>query len=378
MHIAFLTPEYPHAKVAKTGGIGTSIKNLAEGLMQQQHRVSIFVFGQKKDDIFVDSGITVHLIKTRKFKYLGWYFQRKLIQRYLNKYIVETSINAVEAPDWTGITAFMSLKCPIVIRCHGTDAYFCKLEQRTQKKKNYVLERRALHNANHVISVSQFNAQETTSIFKLKKEIRIIHNGIDTNHFKPQNTIDKGTILYFGTLIRKKGVLELPHILNTVTSQFPEMTFRVAGNDTLDNQTQKSTKSLMLEQMSDTLKGNTTWLGALPYSAIKAEIAKAHCIVLPSFAEAFPMTWLESMAMEKAMVTSNIGWANELMLDENTGYTVHPKDHELFAGRILKLLNDADLRERLGKSARQRVKKLFSSQVITKQNIDFYSRIIKT
>ena len=156
------------------------------------------------------------------------------------------------------------------------------------------------------------------------------------------------------------------------------MTFRVAGNDTLDNQTQKSTKSLMLEQMSDTLKGNTTWLGALPYSAIKAEIAKAHCIVLPSFAEAFPMTWLESMAMEKAMVTSNIGWANELMLDENTGYTVHPKDHELFAGRILKLLNDADLRERLGKSARQRVKKLFSSQVITKQNIDFYSRIIKT
>ena len=376
MHIAFLTPEYPHGNVNKTGGIGTSIKNLAEGLIQQNHAVSVFVFGQQNDAVFKDQSINFHLLKTRKFKFLGWYLQRKFIQRYINKVIVSEQIHVIEAPDWTGVTAFLNLKCPIIIRCHGTDAYFCKLEQRIQKKKNFILEHKALLNADHIISVSQFNADETKSIFKLKKQITVIHNGIDTNHFQPQNIFNKGTILYFGTLIRKKGVLELSHILNRVMSKFPEMTFRVAGNDTLDFQTQKSTKSLMLEQMSDALKEKTTWLGTLPYSDIKAEIANAHCIVLPSFAEAFPMTWLEAMAMEKAMVTSNSGWANEMMIDEKTGYSVDPKNHNLYAKRILELLKDDGLSARLGKEARKTVARNFSAEVITKKNIAYYKSII--
>ena len=376
MHIAFLTPEYPHGNVNKTGGIGTSIKNLAEGLIQQNHAVSVFVFGQQNDAVFKDQSINFHLLKTRKFKFFGWYLHRKYLQRYINKVIVSEQIQVLEAPDWTGITAFMRFKIPLIIRFHGTDAYFCKLEQRIQKKKNFILERKALLNADHIVSVSQFNADETKSIFKLKKQITVIHNGIDTNHFQPQNIFNKGTILYFGTLIRKKGVLELSHILNRVMSKFPEMTFRVAGNDTIDFQTQKSTKSLMLEQMSDALKEKTTWLGNLPYSDIKAEIANAHCIVLPSFAEAFPMTWLEAMAMEKAMVTSNIGWANEMMIDEKTGYTVGPKNHNLYAKRILELLKDDGLSARLGKEARKTVASNFSAEVITKKNIAYYKSII--
>ena len=64
MHIAFLTPEYPHGNVNKTGGIGTSIKNLAEGLIQQNHAVSVFVFGQQNDAVFKDQSINFHLLKT--------------------------------------------------------------------------------------------------------------------------------------------------------------------------------------------------------------------------------------------------------------------------------------------------------------------------
>ena len=47
MHIAFLTPEYPHVKTGTAGGIGTSIKNLAESLVALGHTVRILVYGQK-------------------------------------------------------------------------------------------------------------------------------------------------------------------------------------------------------------------------------------------------------------------------------------------------------------------------------------------
>ena len=67
MHIAFLTPEYPHPKTGHSGGIGTSIKNLASGLLAQDCKVRVLVYGQKEDAVFVDGGICVQQIKNVKF-----------------------------------------------------------------------------------------------------------------------------------------------------------------------------------------------------------------------------------------------------------------------------------------------------------------------
>jgi glycogen synthase len=49
MKIAFLTPEYPHAKTGNSGGLGTSIKNLAIALLDHGISVRVLVYGQKED-----------------------------------------------------------------------------------------------------------------------------------------------------------------------------------------------------------------------------------------------------------------------------------------------------------------------------------------
>ena len=139
MHIAFLTPEFPHERVAHAAGIGTSIKNLVVALAKEKVKVSVFVYGQQEDAVLIEEGMTIHLIKNRKYKFMGWYYHRKYLQNYLNKHILSEQIDAVEAPDWTGITAFMRLKVPLVIRFHGSDTYFCHIEKRHQKAKNCFL-----------------------------------------------------------------------------------------------------------------------------------------------------------------------------------------------------------------------------------------------
>ena len=85
MHISFLTSEYPHLLVNRAAGIGTSIKNLAEGLVRQKIKVSIFIYGQDEDVVFKENGITFHLIKQIKYKFLGWYLYRKHLVKYLNE-----------------------------------------------------------------------------------------------------------------------------------------------------------------------------------------------------------------------------------------------------------------------------------------------------
>lgn len=377
MHIGFLTSEYPHPRTTPAAGIGTSIRNMAVALVRKGIKISIFVYGQQENNVFTEDGIKFHLLKQQKFRFLGWYLHRKFLQNYLNKYIDVDKIDAVEAPDWTGITAFLNLKCPLVIRMNGSDTYFCHLEKRPQKKKNFWFEKMALHGADHLLSVSEFTAKETARLFNIKREIRVIPNSVDVQTFQPglEKSLPK-RILYFGSIIRKKGVLELAEIFNRVIQEIPEATFVMVGKDVTDRQNDKFTKKLMEELLSPEATRQVEWTGPLPYDEVLTQISKANVVVLPSFAEALPMTWIEAMAMEKALVTSNIGWAKEVMVDGETGYAVNPKDHHTYAERILQLLKDPVLAEKMGKAARKRVISSFSTAVVSEMNIRFYKRVI--
>lgn len=373
MHIAFLTPEYPHERLGHAAGIGTSIRNLALGMIKKGVEVTVFVYSQKKDFVINDLGITIHSLKKQTYKIGGWYLYRKYLERYVNKNILLHKIDFLEAPDWTGITAFMKFKCPLIIKLHGSDSYFCKLEGRKLKLKNFWFEKLALKSADYLISVSAFTAQETQHIFNLSQKITVIPNGVDTNLFIPnsQSKISK-SVLYFGSIIRKKGVLELPSIFKKVHQELPFVKFVMAGQDVVDAKTGKSTVHLFKKQCDQKLLKQVNWLGNLSYNEVQDELKKASVVVLPSYAEALPMTWLEAMAMQKAMVTSNIGWAPEVMVHEKTGFTFAPDDHQNFASHIIALLKDPDLSLRLGRAARERVEMKFSIDVVVAQHIKFY------
>ncbi len=378
MHIAFLTPEYPHTVFNRSGGLGTSIKNLASSLVEAGECVTVFVYSQAEDREFEDQGVQIHSIAKRKYTFAGWYLHRRFLQRFVNREILLNKIDILEAPDWTGITALMRFKCPLVIRCNGSDGYFCHLDNRKQKPKNRWFEKQALKNADHILAVSAFTAKLTKEIFELKKEVQVIPNSIDVAQFKPVQTPEVlNRILYYGSIIRKKGVLELAEICNIVFEQNPEARLILAGNDVRDIFTGKSTQELFSELVKSEFHKRIEFKGLLAYELVQEEIAKAAVVVLPSFAEALPMTWIEAMAMEKALVTSDIGWAKEVMLDGETGYTVDPKSHGKYADAVLKLLDDEGLRSKMGARARKQVVEHFATAVVVKQNLEFYKGVVK-
>ncbi|CAL65558.1 glycosyltransferase family 4 protein [Christiangramia forsetii] len=377
MHVAFLTPEYPHQLCNASGGLGTSIKNLAESLVRKGEEVSLIIYGQKEESNFEESGIHFYLIKQKSYFWGGWFFYRKYIQRFINKLISDKNIQIIEAPDWTGITALMNISCPVVIRMNGSDAYFCELDGRQQKPKNRFFEKKALKSADSLVSVSAFTARKTNEILGLKRHIKIIPNSIRIDEFGP--SVEKpvpNRILYFGTLIRKKGVLELAHIFNHVNSVLPDAELILIGKDVPDIFEKRSTLEIFQEKLIENAKQKVKYIGAVSYDEVKTYIKEAVVVVLPSFAEALPMTWLEAMAMEKALVTSNIGWAKEVMIDGKTGFTVSPENHQLYAERIIELLGNPDLSKEMGANARIKVLDDFSSDVVAERNIAYYNSVL--
>jgi glycosyltransferase involved in cell wall biosynthesis len=381
MKIAFLTPEYPHPLTGNSGGIGTSIKNLATGLLEQGIVVRVLVYGQKEDAFFNDNGIQIQQIKNVKLKGLSWFLTRKKLERIINKLYSNKEIDLVEAPDWTGITSFIKPdKCPIIIRLHGSDTYFCHLDNRPVKWINKLHEKRALSKADGLLAVSQFTADLTNVIFDLNKNFTIVPNLIDTRLFEidtSQSQKEK-IILYFGSLIRKKGLLELPLIFNNVIENNPETKLILVGKDVPDIITGNSSTWQMMQKMfSEKAISNVTYLGSVPHVEIKQKIKEATICVFPSFAEAFPVSWLEAMAMEKPIVASNIGWACEVIDDEKNGFLVHPTNHDLFAKKIATLLTDESQCSKVAKLAKKKVEEFFDVKILVKQNIDFYKQFKK-
>ncbi|WP_281633867.1 glycosyltransferase family 4 protein [Flavobacterium luteolum] len=381
MHIAFLTPEYPHRDILHSAGIGSSIKNLATSLHKHGNAITIFIYDQPVQEIINDNGIIIHSIKKKRYKFFGWYLYRKHIEKYCNQIIRQENITIIEAPDWTGITAFMHFKIPLIIRFHGSDAYFCHLENRKQKLKNFWFEKLAINQADAFIAPTSFAGEVSKKLFKIKKkEILTIHNGLDLEKFENNSPekFAKNTILYIGTLIRKKGVLELPGIFNKVRNDFSDAKLILIGGDASDLKTKsKSTWELIKNLFTKDDLNYVDYLGKIPYNEIQEHIKKANVCVFPTYAETFGMVTIEAMAMQKAVVNSTIGWSKELIINEESGFLVHPSDHQMYSDRIIQLLQNDLLCLEIGKQARARVEDKFDIYTLANANIEFYQKIIK-
>ena len=379
MNIAFLTPEYPNDKFDVSGGIGTSIFNLSHELVKSGHGVYVLVYGQDEDQLFEENGIVFHKIKNVKFKGISRYLSQKKTERIINQLHKSKKIDLVEAPDW-GMTSFIKPTCPVIVRLHGSDTYFCHLDNRPVKWINKFHERRMLVNADAIISVSKYTGDLTNLLFNLKRNFTVIPNSIDSSKFfLPTNAVvDENTILYFGTLIRKKGLLELPLIFNKVYEKNSKAKLVLIGKDSSDVISgDNSTWKMMQPLFSKDALNNVSYLGSVTYDAIKQHISKAKVCVFPTFSEALPVSWIEAMALGKPIVASNVGWAVEVIEDEVSGFLAHPKDHELFSKRILQFLYDESLCKTMSIAARKRVETTFDSKVVMEQNIRFYNTILE-
>ena len=380
MKIAFLTPEFPHPKMSTSGGIGTSILNLSKGLVEAGHEVSILVYGQKEDEFFNENTISYYRIKNIKLKGFSKFLTQKKIQNLINKLVKENKVDILEAPDWTGITSNIKPNCPIVIRLNGSDTYFCHLDNRPVKFWNKFHEKKALQNADALLSVSQYTADLTKELFSLHRNFTIIPNSIDLEKFTTQDKaeVQQNTILYFGTLIRKKGLLELPLIFNEVYKKNKQAKLVLIGRDASDIISGNASTWAMMQSLFDVESiRNVSYIGSVSYDKIKEHIGSAIVCVFPTFAEALPVSWIEAMAMQKAIVASNIGWATEVIDDSVNGFLVSPKNHSLFADRILELLDNQKLRNQFGVEARKKVEQKFSIEVVAKQSANFYGKVVE-
>lgn len=373
MHIGFLSTEYPPLP---SGGIGTSLRNLARALVAKGHRVTVVGWGREIE--MEDAGVRIRFLGETRVPRLGWLLNRAAARRELVRLIETEGLDVVEAPDWNGLSAGISLPCPIAVRCHGSAMYFGDILGEPVRPTVVLAERMALEGADGLSSVSRFTAAKTRELFGLPDRFGVIPNGIDVARFAPgrPEEVEPVTILYFGTLVRKKGVLDLGPAFSEIVRREPRARLLLAGRDSRDRQTgSPSTWSLLESALSPAARVRTELLGPLPYEHIQDRVRRAAVCVFPSYAEAQPLAWLESMACGRPIVGYDLGWAREIVRSGVDGLLVPAGDARALAEAALGLLVDPERAAALGASARKHVESRFEVGLVAEKCLAWYRRL---
>ena len=96
-------------------------------------------------------------------------------------------------------------------------------------------------------------------------------------------------------------------------------------------------------------------LGAKTNREIVQHYQEASVFVMPSLREGLGVAAMEAMACGVPVVATKVGGVPELVEDGRTGFLVEVGDHQELAGKIALLLNDNQLRTKMGREARRRV-----------------------
>lgn len=379
MNILFICHEYPPARLV--GGIGIFVKNISRALVRAGNSVTVIGLYRQEastEEIGADGVRVVRIAAIKKFA-LGWWFQRQALNRKIKDLHAESKFDLVETSDFdAGFWLISKLNIPYVVRLNGGEVYFRSLLKEPLRWQYGVSERASLKKTDFITSVSHYTWFETKRLFQLSnQDVAILPNPVDTTYFKPGREFKPGCIVYSGTFIRKKGVLELFKSLPAVFDRVPFAHLICVGADSRDATTNSaSTQALALTLLDKKYHSRIQFTGRIAHAQVLEFIQQAQVCVYPSYLEAFPNAWIEAMACGKAVIGSTTGSGPEVIQDGETGLLCHPTDHEGLADRIIRVLTDEALREQLGAQARQHVVDNLDISVLTKLNLQWYKKVI--
>jgi glycosyltransferase involved in cell wall biosynthesis len=172
------------------------------------------------------------------------------------------------------------------------------------------------------------------------------------------------TILFIGLIGRRKGIYDLVRALPEVIKAMPDARLVAAGTGEID-----AVRRCAREAGVDDRVLLPGWVSGVDKLRLLEEAA---VYVLPSYNEGVPLSILEAMTVGLPVVATPVGGIPDVLRDGEDGYLVPPGSPNELSRRIIELLNDRGLRERMGESARRRLHAKFSAHIAVPALIALY------
>ncbi|MEI7989021.1 MAG: glycosyltransferase family 4 protein [Chloroflexota bacterium] len=209
--------------------------------------------------------------------------------------------------------------------------------------------------------------------FEPDSAIRIIPNGVNVKQFASIAEADRSwqppKMLFAGRVVYQKGLDVVLHALGSLAHLEWDLT--IAG----DGPYKPFLQSLAVEQG---IMDRVHFTGWLDKDAMLEQYRQANVFVFASRHEGMPNAVLEAMASGLPVVASRIAGNEELVVPGETGFLVPGEDVTALRSALEKILEDANLRQRMGLAARQRVETQFTWRAVAESYRQLFMDILKS
>ncbi|MFW6141316.1 MAG: glycosyltransferase family 4 protein [Candidatus Saliniplasma sp.] len=196
-------------------------------------------------------------------------------------------------------------------------------------------------------------------------EIEILPSkGIDTDKFEPKSSpsssSDKVKVLYVGRLHELKGLNYLIKAFSDVKGKYSDVELLIIGSGDLKDELKELVHKERLDE-------HVRFIGEVEHSELIDYYQNSDIFVLPSVSEGLSNVILEAMACGLPVIATGVGGNTELVKHEKGGLIVDAKDIPGLQRSLEKLLNDPELRRKMGGFNRKYVQKFNQDSVLSKK-----------
>lgn len=375
MRICMLTSDFP----PYCGGIGYHVRNVARRLAGRGHQVTVLTRGNWNQEWHRE---LIEGTEVYRVRYVPIYpFDVKLHGMYVNRLLKHLRRDFDVVHVHTPLIPYLKKLVPYIATQHNTTMSDIKMRKTHDlytlvlKLLQYPLiatDRRISSNASIVIAVSEGIAEESQQVYGICPEkMVVIPNGVDTDFFTPAEkpTTVEPCVLYAGRLDARKGIEDFVTCATYVCREKPETKFVVAGSGRGTLET-----SIKRKVQAANLAANFQFTGFVDQKVLLQYYRQASVYILPSYYEGMPLTLLEAMSCATPCIATDVVGSSEVIVDNETGYLVPPENPARLAQATLRLLNDKQLRKKLGENARKRVLEYYDWNIIVDRLEELYRR----
>lgn len=226
---------------------------------------------------------------------------------------------------------------PLVVSARGYDIYNLPFRDEVWRDKiEYVL-----NTADFILPVSNSNL-ECIKKLNVQTPAKVIPNGFNSNLFYPRDLIkcrkvlglptNKKIILTVGNLVEVKGQQYLIDAMRAVVDCRKDVLCVIVGSGKLENKLKKHIKKTGLEKY-------VILAGGKSHNEIPNWINSCDVFILPSLNEGNPNVMFECLGCGKPFIGTKVGGIPDIIVSDDYGYVVEPKNSDGLAENILVALD---------------------------------------
>lgn len=345
------------------GGLQVAMARVVNALGHQGMRHSICALkGQPEIRNLLDPSVKIFCMNARPHDPTLPFRLARLI-RTLNPTVIHAR-NWSAWPDITLARALTGFAQPLIFSFHGVDS-----------TRPLPLLRRLAWRALASLTTHIFTVSTASKAFLAQKmglhagRIHIIPNGVDTEHFSPSQHPSTATRLVIGTVGSLNPIKNQALLIRAFASLIDsgiDAELRLAGSGPLKQELLALAESL---SVADRLR----FSGHV--QNVPEFLRDLNIFTLSSDSEAHPNALLEAMACGLPCLATDVGGVKQVLDSGACGLLAEPGNVAQFADALKKLAANPTLREKLGRSARNRVCTHYSLTGMIKSYDDLYHRL---